>query len=193
MSAVIQKAQVGVPLASKKLTVRQRAFAVHLASGKGQSEAYRLAFECPTASATTIASKAYALARQPHVAEHVRITVEQKQSVIIRSSLSDRDRVLNKLRSLVDTATPAHMAQIRAAELLGKAAGLFKDNPEAPSNVPAAELESQLRSRITELLGDDVQGESVRVSTDIDADYIDTTQHDMPTTDTAIQCDVTTE
>jgi hypothetical protein len=48
---------------------------------------------------------------------------------MLASSLSDRERVLTKLRDMMDTEEGGLVvtAQLRAAELLGKSVGLFKD------------------------------------------------------------------
>ena len=64
------------------------------------------------------------------------------------TSVSDRDKVVTKLRDWLDGKESATSSQLRAAELLGKACGLYRDvvedHRERPAQVVAAELESKL-------------------------------------------------
>ena len=69
--------------------------------------------------------------------------------------LSDRDRVLEKLRTWMDHADATDGNKLRAAELLGKSVGLFKDvtistDSERSSNEVAAEIERKLENLIGE-------------------------------------------
>jgi len=70
-------------------------------------------------------------------------------------ALSDRDRVLEKLRTWMDHADATDGNKLRAAELLGKSVGLFKDvtistDSERSSNEVAAEIERKLENLIGE-------------------------------------------
>ncbi len=166
-------AEHGKQSATDNLTPKQLHFARCVASGMTQSDAYREAYNCKTAKPKTINEKASQLMRREDIRSRVNRLVKLREAAIIRSSLSDRERVLEKLRDLMDTATPAHSAQIRAAELLGKAAGLFKDTPDDDDNLAgksAAEIEAQLQARLVQLVGDDIDGEYERIDAQTDDD-----------------------
>ena len=71
----------------------------------------------------------------------------QKNRAVMASSLSDRERVLDKLRSLMDHAQPSDSTKIRTAELPGKTIGLFKEVQvqEAPRSLEEVKAELQQR------------------------------------------------
>ncbi len=77
---------------------------------------------------------------------------------MIATSLSDRERVLNKLRDIVANAkgTPAENTLLRACDLLGKSIGLYKDVvvETAPQRSP-----EEIREDIKRLL-DEIEAES---------------------------------
>jgi len=72
------------------------------------------------------------------------------------AALSDRDRVLERLRAWMDHAEATDGNKIRAAELLGKSVGLFKDvtissDSERSSNEVAAEIEQRLERLVKDV------------------------------------------
>jgi len=74
---------------------------------------------------------------------------------VVASSLSDRERVLDKLRYFMDHAEPSDGSKIRAAELLGKSVGLFKEVQvkEIDTRTPQ-EITAELEERLVALLGE---------------------------------------
>jgi len=95
----------------------------------------------------------------------ITVTVERliavKERALLASGLSDRDRVLEKLRAWIDNAEPTDSNKLRAAELLGKSVGMFKEVTETvtidrDSDSVAMELERRLES----LLGTSQEQES---------------------------------
>jgi len=69
-------------------------------------------------------------------------------------SLTDRDRVLAKLRTWIDSADPTDSNRLRAAELLGKSVGMFKDVTETVvQDRDADQIALALEQRLLELLG----------------------------------------
>jgi len=79
-------------------------------------------------------------------------SLDQLQSAV----LSDRERVLEKLRHLLDNAQ-TESSQLRAAELLGKSVGMFKDvKVEEPPQKSSEELLAELRTKLQTLFGKDV-------------------------------------
>ena len=64
------------------------------------------------------------------------------------SAVTDRERVLSKLRGWMDEAEPSDSVKVRAAELLGKSANLFATDitvsDKRDSGNVAAEIEAML-------------------------------------------------
>lgn len=137
------------------LTDKQRLFAHALASGKYSiSDAYRECYSAGNMSGPAVRVEASRLAANPNVS----LLVEKLRGEMAASerllALSDRDRVLDKLRTWMDNADPADGNKLRAAELLGKSVGLFKDvtitgDAERSSNEVAAEIERKLQQLLT--------------------------------------------
>ncbi len=68
-------------------------------------------------------------------------------------SVSDKDRALEKFRQLIDEGT-TDQSQLRAAELLGKSVGLFKDVQVQEEQRSSAEIWAELKERLESLSGD---------------------------------------
>ena len=72
------------------------------------------------------------------------------------AALSDRERVLDKLRHFIDHAKPGDGSKIRAAELLGKSVGLFKEVIEDKREERTAEdIAQALNERLASYLQKD--------------------------------------
>jgi hypothetical protein len=151
------------------LPVKQLAFARYVADGSSYSDAYRKAFDTQ-ASGRSVNSKASALMAKPDVRGRVEQLIRAKEQAITRSSLSEREQVLSKLRTFADTATSEDSAKIRATELWGKAIGLFKPNrdDDLKENMSAAEIESKLKALLADALGTDIDAQYTVQSTDRD-------------------------
>ena len=67
--------------------------------------------------------------------------------------MSDRERVLDKLRTILDTEKggPEITAQLRAAELLGRSVGIFKDIVETKHVRTYEEVKAELDRRLAEV------------------------------------------
>ena len=138
------------------LTDKQRLFAHTLASGKYSiSDAYREVYSAGNMSGPAVRVEASRLAANPNVSLMVE-KLRGEMAVAERAmALSDRDRVLEKLRTWMDHADATDGNKLRAAELLGKSVGLFKDvtistDSERSSNEVAAEIERKLENLIGE-------------------------------------------
>ena len=126
------------------LTAKQRNFARCVAvggddgEGMNLSDAYREAYNAERMSLAAINTESSLLAQDPAITQRIETLRHHKDRAEASSLLADKQRVLNTLRTFLDTAVPSDMAKIRSAELLGKACGLFKD---------------QLRRRLEDLIG----------------------------------------
>lgn len=148
-----------------ELTPKQLHFARCVAAGMTQTEAYVEAYDCKSDSKrATAASEGHRLAVNPKIAARIKRLIAARERAIADSALHDRDRVLSKLRTIMASGEggPAEASQLRAAELLGKSVGLFRDvieqaEPEQTPEQIAAELADivqRLRDTSQEQSGD---------------------------------------
>lgn len=149
---------------SDDLTPKQMLFARSVAAGMSLSDAYREAYNVgERTKGTTVNQKASQLAKREHVRDRINQLVAAREQGILRSSLGDREKVLDKFRLWTDGTESPSKEQLKAAELLGKAAGLFKDRPDDDdsdmSGHSAAEIRQELARRLQALVGSDIDGE----------------------------------
>ena len=145
-------------MALKKLTPKRALFARCVASGMTQADAYREAYD-PKASTTnaSIHTLASRLMAEVEIRSRVDALIAQRDRAIQVSAVSDRDRVLSKLRSWMDEAEPTDSIKLRAAELLGRSAGLFVTEMNLNTNAQQrdpAEVAAAIQSRLAGLLVD---------------------------------------
>jgi len=132
-----------------KLTAKQMHFARCVAAGMSQAEAYREAFDVTADGKTaTHREAASRLMARADIRARVDALVAQRERSILASSLSDRERVLSKLRHWVDHAEAGDSNRIRSAELLGKSVGLFRDVVETSDSKSSDELLAELEAMI---------------------------------------------
>ena len=135
------------------LTPKQAHFARCVAGGMTQADAYREAYD-PKAStkSETIHTLASRLMAKVEIRSRVDAIVASKERAVAASALSDRDKVLNKLRFWLDGGV-TDSNQLRAAELLGKASGVFTDQVSITSNERApAEVAAEIERRLAALV-----------------------------------------
>ena len=134
----------------KKLTPKKLHFARCIASGMSQSDAYREAYTVrPSTTAASVHTCASRIATDVEVASRVRHLIGMRERAVAASAVTDRERVLSKLRGWMDEAEPSDSVKVRAAELLGKSANLFAtdinvNDQRKSSEGLAAEIEAML-------------------------------------------------
>jgi len=136
------------PLNENGLTRKQQAFAEAVARGASISDAYRQAFDAGNMKAATIRKRASELMTRGEVRGLVeRLVAAENRSVAVQTT-GDREMLLTHLRAWAKGEKDATQVQLRAAELLGKACGLYRevveDHRERPAQAVAAELEARL-------------------------------------------------
>ena len=140
------------------LTPKQMHFCRCVAAGMSQAAAYREAFDVTAdGKSATPREAASRLMARADIKARVDALVAQRERSILASSLSDRERVLSKLRAWTDTAEQGDSNKIRAAELLGKSVGLFRDVVETSESRSSDELLSDLEAML-EQVADDMSG-----------------------------------
>jgi len=139
------------------LTAKQMHFARCVASGMPQAEAYREAYDVTAEGKTaTHREAASRLMARADIKARVDALIAQRERSILASSLSDRERVLSKLRHWVDHAEAGDSNRIRSAELLGKSVGLFRDVVETSESKTSDELLAELETML-ESVADDAE------------------------------------
>ena len=134
----------------KQLTSKQRAFARAWASGMSLSAAYREAYDVSdSTSAKSVHNLASRLAGQVEIKERYEHLLRERDRQMAASAVSRRDRVLDWLEGVYLGNEDADAVRVRAAELTGKASGLFETNinvnsQQQDSSGIAAEIEAML-------------------------------------------------
>lgn len=157
--------------ASHKLTSKQQHFCRCVASGMSQAAAFREAYDCRLGSKKeTQQQQGSRLMAKSKVAARVKALIAQKERALQAKSLTDRDKVLDKLRLWLDgmtenidpdtglittTGESGTMAQLRSAELLGKTVGMFRDVTEVRDQRSSAEIQADIDEMIDRLGGSD--------------------------------------
>ena len=133
------------------LTPKQQHFCRAVVSGCTMSDAYREAYNTGNMKPGSIHREASLLMSNPMVSQRVQRLQRQRDRAVVASSLTDRERVLEKLRHFMDHAEPGDGAKVRATELLGKSVGLFKDVVETKQVRTVEEVEQEIQQRLAKL------------------------------------------
>ena len=127
------------------LTPKMLHFCRCVAAGMGYAEAYRESHAVTaTGKSATHREAASRLMARDDIRTRVDALVKQRERSQLASALSDRERVLSKLRHWLDHAESGDSNRIRSAELLGRSVGLFKDVVETTDSRSSEELLAEL-------------------------------------------------
>jgi hypothetical protein len=133
------------------LTPKQLKFAHSAVSGVSLAEAYRQSYDAENMSERAVRTEACRLAAHPNVSramEAISAEMAGKMQVI---TVSDRDMLITNLRRWTKGDETPTSGQLRAAELLGKACGLYRDIVETRTERPAAEVLADIEARLNAL------------------------------------------
>lgn len=138
----------------KPLTPKQLHYCRCRASGTNMTDSYKEAYSTSNMSSKTINEAACRLDKDSRITARIEYLIHLKEQALIRSSTSLKQKVLLKLEHFMDNATTADTAKLRAAELLGKSVGLFKDVIEdnRDKDLSSDELTKLLEDKIKTLL-----------------------------------------
>ena len=126
------------------LTPKMLHFCRCVAAGMGQAESYRESHAVTaTGKSATHREAASRLMARDDIRARVDALVKQRERSLLASALSDKTRVLGRLRDWMDGGDSTSN-QLRAAELLGKSVGLFKDVVETTDSRSSEELLAEL-------------------------------------------------
>jgi len=133
----------------RQMTDKQRAFAQALIEGQRPVDAYRSSYPDCRAATQTIVTAAYKLRRHPNVQRMLAEASDQSTDNIAASVEAQR---LHVLRELIEMSKVAKQegSRLRALELLGRSAGLYRDQSQAKQAEPitAAQLKASLASHL---------------------------------------------
>ena len=134
---------------AKELTPKQAHFARCVAQGMTQADAYREAYDPKQSTAATIHTLASRVMSKVEVRSRVEALIKARERAVVASALTDRDKVLGKLRVWLEGTEETDSNRLRAAELLGRSSGLFATDinvttKERDSSAVAAEIEQRL-------------------------------------------------
>lgn len=155
-------------MAARDMTPKQLHFCRCVASGMTQADAYREAYEpSDSTTAASIHTLASRLMGQVEIRSRVDTLISARERAVAASALSDRDKVLSKLRGWMDSAEPTDSTKLRAAELLGKAAGLFTSEINVTTKErDASEVAAELAQRLAGLSWEGVDSTHARTDDD---------------------------
>jgi DNA-binding ferritin-like protein (Dps family) len=146
-------------LSERKLTEKQRSFADYVAAGKNLSDSYRAAYSASRMQPSQIHSEACILAAHPKVTARIHDKRVLNERADIACQLSDKERVLAKLRDKLESGD-SDAVQLRAAELLGKTVAMFTDKViEQDDQRTPEQIRTELKELMTQVF--DTAGESV--------------------------------
>ena len=142
-----------IPTSAKALTPKQLHYCRCRANGNNMSDSYRECYSATKMANKTVNEAASRLDANSMVKARITALIDQKEQALVRSTVSLRTKVLMKLEEFMDNATSQDVAKIRAAELLGKSIGLFKEVIEDGRTSPktAEELTELLEAKLAEL------------------------------------------
>ena len=136
---------------TNRLTPKQIHFCQAVASGCTMSDAYREAYNTSNMKPASIHREAHTLMADPKITARVERLQRQKDRAVVASSLSDRERVLTKLRDMMNSAK-AENVQLGAAVALGKTIALFTDVTEDRSVVKDIDqIDREIEQRMAEI------------------------------------------
>lgn len=138
-----------------KLSTKQYLFATLVGSTNlSMTDCYKRAYDAENMSPASIRKEASRLAASPHIAPIIKEYTDKKaavtHSLALSQAVSDRDRVLSKLRHYTDHAESEANA-IRSVVELGRTCGVFSDTVEIKTERSSDDVLSQLQEKLNQL------------------------------------------
>jgi len=140
----------GLPGARRQrpLTAQQMAFARGVIEGKSLRQAYRDAYPNDTSADNTISAAANRLIKDTRVSQVVQTAWEETQEHLTEDRAAAQRYVMRQLITL-SKAGRQEGSRLKALELLGRAAGMFRESPEqATQSITAESLKRQLSAHL---------------------------------------------
>jgi len=133
---------------ARQLTQGQMAFTQGVIQGKSLRQAYRDAYPNASATDASVSASAARLAKDPRIVAMIKAAWEETQEALAEDLQATRRYVM---RQLVDLSKGANQegSRLKALELLGRAAGMWRE-VQTPTEKPvtAAELKQALSGHL---------------------------------------------
>ena len=130
------------------LTQKQFKFAQGAVSGLSLADSYRQAYDAENMSNKAIHVEACRLSINAKIALCMQSLSAEIQAKIKVITVSDRDMLITNLRRWTKGEDTPTSGQLRAAELLGKACGLYRDVIETRTERPASDILADIEARL---------------------------------------------
>ena len=136
----------------KKLTPKMLAFCDCVAlEGMNLSAAYRSAYNAENMSMAAVNTEASLLGSNPAITKRIETLRARRERALVGSSISDASLVRQKLREWIEV--PVDTSRLKAAELLGRASGVFIDRLETSTvDRTPDEIADELAQRLEDAL-----------------------------------------
>jgi hypothetical protein len=132
----------------RPLTAQQQAFTQGVIQGKSLRQAYRDAYPNAQANDQSISATAARLMKDERITKLVREAWEETQEALTDDPQAMRRHVVRQLVALSKTAAQEG-SRLKALELLGRSAGMFRDVQQAADKpLTAAELKAALSGHL---------------------------------------------
>lgn len=159
----------------KPLSAKQECFAIAYAEGSSASEAYRYAYRVQDVP-WQVAQRAAELVALPYVAARVREIKRQKEERLLRDRDTTQRYVIDNLQKIIELPGSHHSARVHALTMLGKLSGLFDGSENASKSAKdtrsAAQVERELKAKLAQLLGDNVNNIKALATIEHDASQV---------------------
>ena len=134
--------------AASGLTLKQEAFAVEIAKGATNAEAYRAAYNCDGMAQTTVWQEGCKLAQHPKVAERVEALLREKQAKTQLVEAKASERIWRQVWSVLEGDDTPAAVKVSAAALAAKLAGMMVDKLEVKGPETPEAIERELAQRL---------------------------------------------
>lgn len=143
---------IGIDTRSRPLTQAQIRFAQGVIEGKTRRQAYRDAYPNAKGSDGTISACAHKLSKDPRIERMINAGWEETQEALAEDYAAQRRYVSRALVALSKGGKQEN-TRLRALELLGRAAGLFKDTVPVEKPLSAEDLRRELAGHLRLVAG----------------------------------------
>ena len=163
-------------VAATPLTAKQLHFCRCVAGGMTYAAAYREAYDVgPDAKPETQQTAGSKLMAKAQIRARVERLIADREKAVVRSAVSDREKVLAKLRQWIDPPANedgirevASASELKAAELLGRACGLYRDVIEDNRSRSSEEVQAEIEGKLLQILGDTSEVEALGNDSELD-------------------------
>ena len=131
----------------RPLTAQQIAFAQGVIEGKSKRQAYRDAYPNSNAADTTVSACAAKLSKDPRVKRMIEAGWEETTEALADDQASTRRYVMRSLVALSKGGKQEN-TRLRALELLGRTANLFKEQVQVEKPITAEQLRRELAGHL---------------------------------------------